>query len=55
MTIDKQALRQLAEKASGGEWWSDVVETDGEYGDGEDRGPDTTHTRFTSIASHCSI
>lgn len=37
MTIDKQALRQLGEKASGGEWWSDVVETDGEYGDGEDR------------------
>ena len=31
------ALRQLAEKATYGEWWSDVVETDGEYGDGEDR------------------
>ncbi|MDS0992248.1 ead/Ea22-like family protein [Citrobacter freundii] len=37
MTIDKQALRQLAEKATHGEWWSDVVETDGEYGEGEDR------------------
>ncbi|AYL46563.1 ead/Ea22-like family protein [Citrobacter freundii] len=35
--IDKQALRQLAEKATQGEWWSDVVETDGEYGEGEDR------------------
>ncbi|MFS9421784.1 ead/Ea22-like family protein, partial [Citrobacter sp. C411] len=34
---NKQALRQLAEKATHGEWWSDVVETDGEYGDGEDR------------------
>ena len=31
------ALRQLAEEATQGEWWSDVVETDGEYGDGEDR------------------
>ena len=30
-------LRQLAEKATQGEWWSDVVEADGEYGDGEDR------------------
>ncbi|EOY5688478.1 ead/Ea22-like family protein [Salmonella enterica subsp. enterica] len=30
-------LRQLAEKATQGEWWSDVVETEGEYGDGEDR------------------
>ena len=30
-------LRQLAEKATQGEWWSDVVETDGEYGEGEDR------------------
>ena len=30
-------LRQLAGKASQGEWWSDVVETDGEYGEGEDR------------------
>ena len=35
--LNKQALRQLAEKATHGEWWSDVVETDGEYGDGEDR------------------
>lgn len=35
--IDKQALRKAAEKATKGEWWSDVVETDGEYGDGEDR------------------
>lgn len=31
------ALRQLAEESTQGEWWSDVVETDGEYGDGEDR------------------
>ncbi|HAU5636073.1 ead/Ea22-like family protein [Citrobacter amalonaticus] len=37
MTIYKQALREAAEKATKGEWWSDVVETDGEYGDGEDR------------------
>ncbi|WP_370620134.1 ead/Ea22-like family protein [Citrobacter meridianamericanus] len=35
--LNKQALRQLAEKATSGEWWSDVVETDGEYGEGEDR------------------
>lgn len=35
--LNKQALRQLAEKATHGEWWSDVVETEGEYGDGEDR------------------
>lgn len=36
--LNKHAeLRQLAEKASQGEWWSDVVETDGEYGEGEDR------------------
>lgn len=36
--LNKHAeLRQLAEKATGGEWWSDVVETDGEYGEGEDR------------------
>ncbi|MDM3213912.1 ead/Ea22-like family protein [Citrobacter sp. Cf093] len=35
--LNKQALRQLAEKATHGEWWSDVVETDGEYGEGEDR------------------
>ncbi|MBI1679366.1 ead/Ea22-like family protein [Citrobacter portucalensis] len=35
--LNKQALREVAEKATGGEWWSDVVETDGEYGDGEDR------------------
>lgn len=35
--INKQELRQLAGKATQGEWWSDVVETDGEYGDGEDR------------------
>ncbi|MGS3778570.1 ead/Ea22-like family protein [Escherichia coli] len=35
--IDKQALREAAEKATKGEWWSDVVETDGEYGEGEDR------------------
>ncbi|EDE5155203.1 ead/Ea22-like family protein [Salmonella enterica subsp. enterica serovar Stanley] len=34
---DKQALREVAEKATKGEWWSDVVETDGEYGEGEDR------------------
>jgi hypothetical protein len=35
--IDKQQLREAAEKATKDEWWSDVVETDGEYGDGEDR------------------
>ncbi|RVQ80560.1 ead/Ea22-like family protein [Enterobacter hormaechei] len=35
--IDKRALREAAENATKGEWWSDVVETDGEYGDGEDR------------------
>ncbi|EAY8606914.1 ead/Ea22-like family protein [Salmonella enterica] len=37
MTIDKQVLREVAEKATKGEWWSDVVDTDGEYGEGEDR------------------
>ncbi|EAA0937439.1 ead/Ea22-like family protein [Salmonella enterica] len=37
MTIDKRALREVAEKATKGEWWSDVVDTDGEYGEGEDR------------------
>lgn len=36
-SIDKQALREAAEKATKGDWWSDVVETDGEYGEGEDR------------------
>lgn len=35
--LNKQALREAAEKATKGEWWSDVVETDGEYGEGEDR------------------
>ncbi|MDR5094124.1 ead/Ea22-like family protein [Enterobacter sp. EC-ML 621] len=35
--IDKRALREAAEKATKGELWSDVVETDGEYGEGEDR------------------
>ncbi|MFT2950613.1 ead/Ea22-like family protein [Klebsiella pneumoniae] len=35
--IDKRALREAAEKATKGEWWSDVVEADGEYGEGEDR------------------
>lgn len=35
--IDKRALCEAAEKATKGEWWSDVVETDGEYGEGEDR------------------
>ena len=36
--LNKHAeLRQLAEKATHGEWWSDVVETEGECGDGEDR------------------
>ena len=30
-------LKAAAEKATAGEWWFDVVETDGEYGDGEDR------------------
>lgn len=37
MNIDKRALREVAEKATKGEWWSDVVDTDGEYGEGEDR------------------
>ncbi|WP_220131455.1 ead/Ea22-like family protein [Citrobacter sp. RHBSTW-00678] len=36
--LNKQALRELAEKATQGEWWSDVVETDGTYGSGEDSG-----------------
>lgn len=36
-SIDKRALREAAEKATKGEWWPDVVETDGEYGEGEDR------------------
>lgn len=31
------AMKAAAEKATPGEWWSDVVETDGEYGEGEDR------------------
>ena len=31
-------LKAAAEKATAGEWWFDVVETDGEHGDGEDRG-----------------
>ncbi|MEB0359591.1 ead/Ea22-like family protein [Citrobacter freundii] len=35
--LNKQELREAAEKATQGEWWSDVVETDGEYGEGEDR------------------
>lgn len=35
--IDKRALREAAENATKGEWWSDVIETDGEYGEGEDR------------------
>ncbi|HCR6521353.1 TPA: ead/Ea22-like family protein, partial [Shigella flexneri] len=26
--IDKQALREVAEKATKGEWWSGVVDTD---------------------------
>lgn len=30
-------MKAAALKATQGEWWSDVVETDGEYGDGEDR------------------
>ena len=30
-------MKAAAEKATAGEWWFDVVETDGEYGDGEDR------------------
>lgn len=30
-------MKAAAEKATPGEWWSDVVETDGEYGEGEDR------------------
>lgn len=32
-----QRMKAAALKATQGEWWSDVVETDGEYGDGEDR------------------
>lgn len=32
-----QSLKAAADKATPGEWWSDVVETDGEYGEGEDR------------------
>lgn len=38
--MTKEALAQLrlkAERATQGDWWSDVVETDGEYGEGEDR------------------
>ena len=31
-------MKAAAEKATAGEWWFDVVETDGEHGDGEDRG-----------------
>lgn len=30
-------LKAAADKATPGEWWSDVVEADGEYGEGEDR------------------
>lgn len=30
-------MKAAAEKATPGEWWSDVVETDGEYGEGDDR------------------
>ena len=32
-----QRMKSSALKATQGEWWSDVVETDGEYGDGDDR------------------
>ncbi|HHW0480892.1 TPA: ead/Ea22-like family protein [Escherichia coli] len=32
-----QRMKAAALKATQGEWWSDVVETDGEYGDGDDR------------------
>lgn len=32
-----QRMKAAALKATQGEWWSDVVETEGEYGDGEDR------------------
>ncbi len=38
-------MKAAAEKATPGEWWSDVVETDGEYGDGEDR-----HSGYHSYA-----
>ena len=39
------AMKAAAEKATPGEWWSDVVETEGEYGDGEDR-----HSGYHSYA-----
>ncbi|WP_263452625.1 hypothetical protein [Klebsiella michiganensis] len=31
-----QSLKAAAEKATPGEWWSDVVETGGTHGGGED-------------------
>lgn len=37
ITALAQRMKAAAEKATPGEWWSDVVETDGEYGEGEDR------------------
>ena len=37
ITALTQRMKAAAEKATPGEWWSDVVETDGEYGEGEDR------------------
>ncbi|MEG6135271.1 ead/Ea22-like family protein [Enterobacter kobei] len=40
--IDKQALRESAEKATKGDWWSDVVENDGEYGEGGQKGISAT-------------
>lgn len=37
ITALAQRMKAAAEKATPGEWWSDVVETEGEYGEGEDR------------------
>ena len=37
ITALAQRMKAAAEKATPGEWWSDVVESDGEYGEGEDR------------------
>lgn len=37
ITALAQRMKAAALKATQGEWWSDVVEADGEYGDGEDR------------------
>ena len=45
ITALAQRMKAAAEKATPGEWWSDVVETDGEYGEGEDR-----HSGYHSYA-----